>query len=207
MIHQSLPGILLLDSLLCLSLVGCGGAGPLRITKYSGTRGPWCAPNQRVQIGERVVGKVAWGQDKWKNFLLDDTGKEHDPQELADQAWSYLERTGDAPRIMEAYHKDGRYATMTVVSIKPVVVILETGQLPAGADRTIASPERSYWLAQVSSERDHPAYKEGLQWFSPDLKQRPTSLAFSQAGVAEIPLVDGKLKLVHEGAQCKTTRE
>ena len=188
-------------------LVGCGSPTPLKMTKYSGTRGPWCAPNKRVQIGQRVVGTVGMGENKWKNFLVDDGGREYDPEKLADQAWSYLERTGDADYVMRGYHKEGRQTRMTVVAINPVVVVLETRPLPAGADRTIASPERSFWVAQISSERSHPDYRDGMKWFSPDLKQPPTILAFSQDNVATIPLANGKLNLVRSGDECKTTRE
>lgn len=205
--RSRLPMQLLLALLACMAATGCVPTAPLKIRSDSGTRGPWCAPNQRVQLCQRVVGKVGWGEDKWRTFLLDDLGKEYDPEVIANQIWAYLERTGDADKIMKAYHQDGHQTVMTVVAVKPVVVIVEKRQLSAGTDRSIAAPERSYWVAQISSVRGDPEYREGLQWCSPDLKQRPTPLVFSQAGVAEIPLPKGKMHLVHDGAVCKTTRE
>ncbi|MBX7104994.1 MAG: hypothetical protein K1X57_12990 [Gemmataceae bacterium] len=200
----------LLSTLIALTAglgVGCSPATPLKMHKDSGTRGPWCAPNQRVQLGQRVVGKVGWGEDRWKTYLVDDTGREHDPNVIADQVWSYLERTGDANTIMRNYHQDGRHTRMTVIALKPVVVILESRPLPPGASRSIAAPERSYWVAQVSSERSHPDYRDGLRWCSPDLKQPVTPLTFSPAGEAEIPLPNGRLHLIRSGDECRTTRE
>jgi hypothetical protein len=202
MIHRSKLCIAVLDLLLCFSMTGCGGANPLVISKKPPYPGPWCGPHQRVQIGMRVVGHVAFGEKKWKYFLVDDAGKEYDPEKLADQVWSYLERTGDAKKIKEAFSRDGYYPRMIVVSIKPVVVILET--YPAKQLGT--SADRYYWVAQIHAMGD-PIYQEGLQWFSPDLKQRPTNLAFSDAGVAEISLKNGKLKVIREGDKCVSTRE
>jgi hypothetical protein len=194
----------LLELLLCLCLAGCGSAGPLVIRANSKNVGPWCATKQRVQIGQRVVGRVADG-DKWQNFLVDDTGKEHDPRKIAEEVWSYLEKTGDAQKIKEAF-QEGHYPSMSVVSIKPVVVILETN-FSAGLPKQIgSSPERWYWTAQIYTERQ-PVYRDELKWFSPDLKQRPTSLTFSQMGVAEIALTQGTLKLIREGERCRTLRE
>jgi hypothetical protein len=197
--------ISLLDLLLCFSMTGCG-ADPLVIRKND-TNGPWCAPNRRVQFGQRVVGHVGFGENKWKIFLVDDAGKEYDPAKLADQVWSYLERTGDAKIIKEAFTREAYYPGMTIVSIKPIVVILEPNWNADLRKRIGTSPERYHWLALVSAERYPPSFKEGLQWFSPDLKQRPTDLAFSRAGVAEISLKNGKLKLIRAGGDCKITRE
>jgi hypothetical protein len=205
--HRPPPTMWLLAWLAIFALAGCRQAAPLKMRKDSGTLGPWCAASTRVQIGQRVVGTVGWGEKKWKDFLLDDAGKEHDPHVIADRVWSYLERTGDAAGIMNAYHKDGRLTRMTVVTLNPVVVVMESRPLPAGANRSLAAPERSYWVAQVSSLRSHPDYREDMRWFSPDLKQSPTPLHFSQNGVAEITLPQGKLHLVRNGDECTTTRE
>lgn len=205
MIHRSMLCISLFDLLLCFSMTGCG-ASPLRMKNNPRNVGPWCGPNQRVQIGERVVGKVGFGENKWKEFLVDDAGKEHDPEKIADQVWSYLERTGDARKIREDYSKAAYYSSMIVVSINPIVVILETHQDADLRQQLGAAPERYYWVAQVYAMRD-PPYREGLQWFSPDLKQKPVALLFSDAGIAEIALGKGKVKLIRKGDECKTTRE
>jgi hypothetical protein len=160
-----------------------------------------------VQVGERVVGHVGFGEKKWKEFLVDDTGREYDPERIADQAWSYLERTGAAKKIAEAFSKDAHVSTVTLVSISPVVLILETYQ-----DATLLKRPREFaynkwqWRAEVCAFRD-PPFRKGLRWFSPDLKQRPTSVAFSDVGVAQIPLPNGKLKLIRDGDKCKSTRE
>lgn len=191
--------------LLFLFLAGCGGGGPLKIKTNPALPGPWCAPNLRVQIGDRVVGHVGMGENKWKSFLVDDAGKEHDPEKLADQVWSYLEKTGDADKIKEAYTKQGRYPRMVVVSIKPTVVLLETHQFTA-SQNPAGSPQRYYWTAQIYAIA-HPTFTEGMEWFSPDMKQRPTPLSFSKDGVAEIPLAKGKIRVTHESDKCATTRE
>jgi hypothetical protein len=204
-IHMSSkPVWILLDLVLCFSMTGCG-ARPL-VKTHLKVVGPWCAPNHRVQIGERVVGHVHDG-NKWKLFLVDDAGKEYDPDKLADQIWSYLERTGDAKKIEEAFSKEAYQSNITVVSVNPLIVILGTYQDASWLkqNREFAH-KRWFWHSQVSSLGE-PPFREGLQWFSPELKQKPTNLAFSQGGVAEIPLADGKLKLIREGDRCKTTRE
>jgi hypothetical protein len=151
------------------------------------------------------VGQVQ-GQNKWKLFLVDPAGKEYDPEKLADRVWSYLEKTGDAKAFKEAYSNDGFYFRMIIVSINPVVVIVETHQDTASRKQVGSVPDRYYWVAQVYALRDL-IYTDGLRWFSPDLKQRPVALPFSEAGVAEIPLPDGKMTLVRDGDKCKTTRE
>jgi hypothetical protein len=197
---------IVLGLLMCSSITGCSRRGPLVISKKQPDYAPWCGPNQRVQVGQRVVGHVHDGP-KHRDFLVDETGKEHDPEKIAEQTWSYLERTGDAKKIEDASAKDGYQSLMPVVSINPVVVILETYQEDSrrNNNREIAY-KRWNWLAQIQPN-SNPHYREGLRWFSPELKQKPTSLVFSDAGVAEIALPNGKLKLVREGDKCKTTRE
>jgi hypothetical protein len=203
---RSAWGLFLLSLLLCSSMTGCGGPSPLKFSTNPAIVGPWCAANQRVRIGMRVVGKVAWGEDKWKDFLVDDAGKEYDPEKLADQVWSYCEGTGDAKKIKDAYSRDGSSPRMTVVSLKPTIVILETKQDAASSKQGKTSQERYHWLARIRAMGE-PAYQEGLQWFSPDLKQRPTPLTFSKGGVAEIAFKQGKLTLTRNGDACKTARE
>jgi hypothetical protein len=190
---------------LCLSMASCGRPRPLLKTKIRGNGGPWCAPNQRVQIGQRVVGHVHDG-DKWKIFLMDDKGKEYDPDKLAEQTWSYLERTGDAKRIKDACSKAGHYVSLSIVALKPIVVILEMRREDDPRKQLSGSLPRSNWVAQVSVLRD-PPYREDLEWFSPDLKQKPTPLSFSAEGVAEIALSDGRLKLIRNGQEFQTARE
>jgi hypothetical protein len=167
---------------------------------------PWCAANRRVKIGQRVVGRVHDGP-KYKDFLVDDKDKEYDPEEIADRAWSYLERTGDATRIEETLGKDACPTSLSLVSINPVVVILSTHHDPAWQkqNRDFAY-QRWSWTAQIQPNSD-PPFRERLQWFSPDLKQGPTDLAFSEAGVAEIPVPDGKINLVRQGDKCASKRE
>jgi hypothetical protein len=206
MIHHAIVRVALVELLLCVTMTGCGGADPLVMVQNPPNPGPWCGPNQRAQVGQRVVGRVAWGQKKWKFFLVDDAGKEYDPDQMADEIWSYLERTGDAKKMEHAFNSEGFFPRMTIVSIKPVIVILESFQVAPSPKQLGASPARYYWLAQIYAIAN-PAYKEGLQWFSPDLKHRPTALPFSQAGIAEIPLPKGKFKVIRDGDKCKTTRE
>lgn len=188
------------------SLTGCGRPVPLVIRDNQPHYSPWCGPDRRAKIGWRVVGHVHDGA-KHKDFLVDGTGKEHDPEEIADLAWSYLERTGDAREIEEAFVKEAYQSRMPVVSIDPVVVILETYRDPSWRNQARDfARNRWYWTAQIQPNSE-PRFCEGLRWFSPDLKQRPTKLVFSEAGVAEILIPGGKVKLVRSGDICKTTRE
>lgn len=192
---------MLLAVVVCLG--GCAKT-PLKIRKDSGTVGPWCGPNQRAQLGMRVVGKVGWGTDKWKTFLVDDTGKEYDPDDLKEEVWSYLERTGDAKRLMAIHTQERAYPLMTVVALKPLVVTMEMKSDTTPPKRRYPW-ERFHWLSTISVER-RPEYQENMRWFSPDLGQRPTPLRFV-AGVATIPLPKGRLLLSREGEKCKTERE
>ncbi|MGQ0633737.1 MAG: hypothetical protein ACT4QC_03930 [Planctomycetaceae bacterium] len=195
-----------LGILFCCAHSGCGKARPLVFEKNPRAGRPWCAPNERVRVGKRVVGHVHDGP-KYQDFLVDDKGQEHDPEKIADQAWSYLERTGDARKIEGALIKEANQSAMSVVSINPVVVVLETYHDPSWEKQPREfARERWYWRAQVYSLRE-PVFRENLQWFSPDLKQRPTALRFSEAGVAEIALPKGKLTLTREGDKCQTARE
>jgi hypothetical protein len=190
----------------CVCLTGCGRPGPLVISKKQPDYAPWCGPNRRVQIGQRVVGHVHDGP-KQKEFLIDETGKEHDPEKIAEQAWAYLERTGDAKKIGDAFGKEGYQSTMPVVSINPVVVILATHQDAGWLNQPREFAGKAwYWRAQIQPN-SKPRFSDGLQWFSPELKQPPTKLDFSKSGIAEIVLPNGKLKLVREGETCTTTRE
>lgn len=204
MLKQSLR--IVLPFLLCWLPSGCGHPEPLIFPKNRTIVGPWCGPNRRVRIGQRVVGHAHDG-DIWKNFLVDDAGTEYDPDRLADQAWSYLERTGDAARLENALGKDACPSSMTVVSVDPVVVILATYHDPGWLNqkRDFAF-QRWYWRAQVSSVGE-PTYRERLQWFSPELERASTDLPFSPNGVAEIPLARGKLVLRRDGQQIRTARE
>ncbi len=189
-----------------ISIVGCGSNAPLKIEPHLNDKGPWCAPKQRVQIGERVVGKVGWGENKYKNFLVDDEGKEYDTDKIADQCWSYLERTGEARNIEQAFAKDGYLPRMIAVSLKPLVVIVQprwnTHQLKTAGPKL----ERYNWTSTIGSACDSE-YSAGMQWFSPDLEQKITNLTFSEDGVAEIKLKSGRLSLIHDGKQYKTTRD
>jgi hypothetical protein len=191
---------------LSFSMTGCDRSGPLVIIQNQPPYAPWCGPNRRVKIGLKVVGRVHDGA-KHKEFLVDETGKEHDPEQIADHAWSFLERTGYARKIEQAFIKDSYQSRMPVVSINPVVVILELYPDPSWQNRERDfAHHRWSWTAQIQPN-SAPHFSEGLQWFSPELKQRPTKLAFSEAGVAEIRLPRGKIKLVRSGDICKTTRE
>jgi len=196
------PGILL-----CCCVTGCGRPGPLVISKKQPHYAPWCGPNLRVQVGQRVVGHVHDGA-KHKEFLVDETGKEHDPDKIAEQAWSFLESTGDARQIAEGFIKNAHQSTMPVVSINPVVVILETYTEPSWENKNRdPAHERWFWTAQIQPNSDPQHSQARMFWFSPELKQGPTKLTFSEAGVAKIQLPNGLLKVVRDGDTCKTTRE
>src|SRR5262249_36587358 len=151
---------------------------------------PWCGPQVRVKVGDRVVGHVHDGP-KYKDFLVDDAGKEHDPEQIAELVWSYLERSGDARKIEHAFRKDSYQTTMSVVSINPVVVImgsyLDASWLKQNRD---FAHQKWFWRAQIQPNSD-PPFRETLKWFSPDLNKKPIALTFSQTGVAQIALPRG----------------
>ncbi len=196
----------MLGLLCCFSIAACSRPGPLKFNKAHAQHAPWCGPNQRVQIGQRVVGHVHDGP-KHKEFLVDAGGREHDPEKIAEQAWAYLERTGDAKTIAGAFIKDARQTTMSVVSVNPVVVILGSYQDESWLKQPRDSADKSwFWRAQIQPTSD-PPYRDGLKWFSPTLKQPPIALAFSHEGVAEIVLPAGKLTLTRVGDRCQSTRE
>jgi hypothetical protein len=204
MIHSSRLCLALAALLFCLAL-GCGnGGGSSPAAKKNKTTGPWCAAHQRIKIIDHIIGHDQVG-NKYKELFVDDEGQEHDPEKLADQAWGYLEATGDARKIKQAF-SDGQSPDLVIVAIKPLIVILGTHQDANASKKVGDSPGRWYWLGQVATRGD-PAYQKDLQWFSPDLKQKPTKLVFSLGGVAEIPLGNGTLKLTHTGEKCKTERE
>lgn len=186
------------------TLAGCG-PGPLVMKPNAKIPGPWCAPNQRAQIGDRTVGNTPYGP-RHKQFLVDSASREHDPDTIAEQVWSYLERTGDAKTIQDAFAREGSYPKMFVISINPTVVVLATSRDPKLPQTIGTIPKRYYWLAQVYCF-NLIVYQDGLQWFSPDLKQRPTPLTFNPAGQAEIPLTTGKILLKHEADKCTVVRE
>lgn len=197
---------IILGSMWCLLAAGCARPGPLVILKKQPPFAPWCAPNRRVQIGQRVVGHAHDGPVH-RQFLVDETGREHDPQAIAALAWSYLEFAGEAQRIEEAFSKDACSSSLPVISINPVVVVLET--YPDASWRKHKRDfayESWYWRAQIQPNSD-PHFRETMQWFSPELKQGPTRLVFSEGGVAEIVIPKGRLKLIREGNSCKTVRE
>src|SRR5215213_1641830 len=120
MSHRSARRLFLFGLPFSFSVTGCGGPTPLRFHNPTYAI-PWCAPNQRVRIGRRVVGTVGFGENKWKDFLVDDAGKEYDPDKLADQVWSYCEGTGDAKTIKDGLNRDGISSRMTIVSLKPMI--------------------------------------------------------------------------------------
>jgi hypothetical protein len=87
-------------------------------------------------------------------------------------------------------------------------VILETYTEPSwlNKNRDLAH-QRWFWTAQIQPNSDPQQSGDGIQWFSPELEQRPTKLAFSQTGIAEIKLPNGKITVSRQGNLCKTTRE
>lgn len=201
------PILIITGLLVCCSATGCHRPGPLVIRNKQPHYAPWCGANVRVRIGKRVVGHVHDGP-KHKDFLVDESGKEHDPDKIASEAWSYLERTGDGRKIKEAFVNEAIQSTMPVVSINPVVILLVTHTERSWLDKD-RSPghERWFWRAQIQPNSDAQHCREKLLWFSPELKQAPRELKFSDGGVAEIPLPNGTLKVVREGDSIKTTRE
>ncbi len=199
------PGLIV-----ALSWTGCARPAPLHFPKRPRPFAPWCGPQERVRIGQRVVGHVHDG-NKYADFLVDAKGREHDPEQIANRAWAYLERTGDARTIKEALLKHADQTVMSIVAIEPVIVIMDQYH---DASSVVANPDHVsqgwYWRAQIQPNSDPRSGGQGqgrLFWFSPDLKQRPKELTFSDQGVAEIALPNGKLILVREGDTCKSTRE
>lgn len=188
-------------------MAGCGPSGPLVISPKQPEYAPWCGPHQRVKVGERVVGYVNEGP-KHKSFLVDDAGREHDPEKIAQRVWAYLERTGDARKIKDAFVSQGRVTTMPVVSLNPLVVMLETYMEPSWQNQNRDCGHNDwYWTAQIQPNSNPRHSASEVRWCSPELKQGPTKLTFSEDGVAEIRLPSGKIRLIRNGAMCRTERE
>lgn len=190
----------------CLSILSCSRTEPLVFRDNPEIMGPWCAANQRVKIGKRVVGRVHEG-DKWKDFLVDDSDNEYDPDQLAEQVWEYLEGTGDAESLKDGFSKDGSLPRLSIISLKPIVVILEPEWNLTLKKQLGNSLERYHWLSLVSIYRQSPSFHEDMQWFSPELKQRPIKLSFSGDTAVEILISNGRLRLVRDGSVCRITRE
>lgn len=205
MIPRSLSWMCVGALLLSVALVGCGRGPLLKLRTHKGC--PWCSPTRQAQEGERSMGSSFYG-DIWKNFWMDKDGDEHDPEAVGKEVWSYLKEIGYVSTIEDSIRQGRCSPAMRIVSVNPVIVVMQPCQhkryehLKVHLSHGIRHP---FELTQIP-DRDM-YFDEPMQWFSPDLKTAPTEITFSKAGVAEITLPDGKLKLVHEGEWCKITRE
>lgn len=189
-----------------LTLVaGCGPRKLVRLKTKTGC--PWCSPNQQVQVGERSMGKSFYG-DIWREFWVDDNGQEYDPIEVGKQVWQYLEKIGYTRTIDLATRQGQGCAQMRIVSVNPVIVVLYPSEFQrlGGKGKNLSMGTR-HPLELAWTSDAHPEFGAPMQWLSPDFKVGPTDIQFSGAGVAEIPLKIGKLKLVRDGDLCRIVRE
>ena len=153
------------------------------------------------------MGKSFYG-DIWKPFWIDDRGREYDPEEVSKKVWAYLDEIGYTQEIDAGQRAGNCTPWMRIVSVEPVVILMIPCQHRrfAGTDVLVAHGTRS--ALELSFVSDLPLYfDEPMQWASPDLQQGPTTISFSEAGDAEIPLRKGKLTLHHEGESCLVHRE
>ena len=168
---------------------------------------PWCGPHQQVQVGDRSQGKSFYG-DIWKSFWLDDKGNEYDPGQVSQQVWTYLTKVGEVAKIDQARKTGACSSEMRIVSVNPVVVLLEPCQHrrfdPA---KGLVGHGKKLPQELAYTPSGDMYFDEPMQWLSPDLNTGPTTIKFSPDGVATIPLNSGQLRLVHDGEWCKVTRE
>lgn len=191
--------------MLGMVLIGCGQRPLARLRTQAGC--PWCAPHKQVQVGDRSQGKSFYG-DIWKRFWIDDQGNEYDPEQVSQQVWTYLTQVGEAAKIDQTRKTGACSSQMRIVSVNPVVVLLEPCQ-HRRFDPSKGLVGHGTKLAQeLAYTPDSDMYfDEPMQWLSPDLNTGPTLITFSPEGIATIPLKSGQLRLVREGERCKVTRE
>lgn len=146
--------------------------------------------------------------DIWKNFWLDSSGREHDPEKVSQQVWAFIQKNGDLAR-MEKDQEAGQCApAMRIVSLNPTVVLMIPCQHKrfVGTGQHLAHGTRS--ALELSFVPDKEMYfDEPMEWLSPDLRIGRTKVTFSDLGEAEIGLKKGKLKLKRDGEWCVVSRE
>lgn len=153
------------------------------------------------------MGKSFYG-DIWKDFWLGVSGEEYDPEVVSEQAWDYLKATGEVSKISQALQTGRCPAQMRIVSVSPIVVLIQPCQHKRFADQKVHVSHGTKSAQELSFVPDRDMYfDEPMLWLSPDLGKGPTAITFSATGTAEISLGSGKLKLVHEGDFCKISRE
>jgi len=199
------PGSCWLIVLLGSTLIGCGPGPLVRVRDHQGC--PWCEPGKQTRLGLRSMGKSFYG-DIWRERWVDPSRREYDPFQVSEQVWDYLRSTGDVARIEAALRAKKCSEWMRIVSVDPIIVIM----IPCQHERFTASKVMTSHGTRMAMElaytpTDLMYFSEPMRWLSPDLKQGPTVITFSDKGEAEIPLKNGKLKLVHEGERCKISRE
>ena len=153
------------------------------------------------------MGQSFYG-DIWKDFWLDDSGKEYDPEVVSKKVWDYLKTTGDVSKIDKALQSGKCPAQMRIVSLNPIVILVQPCQHKRFEHLKVHVSHGTKSAQELSFVPDRDMYfDEPMLWLSPDLKTGLTAITFSVAGTAEISLDKGKLKLVHEGDFCKVSRE
>lgn len=190
---------------LLVPLPGCGQRQLVRLETRKGC--PWCGPNRQVQVGERSMGKSFYG-DIWKEFWIDDSGREYDPAEAGQQVWDYIATTRLAKTIDDARQHNQACAQMQIIAVDPMIVLLYPSehQRLRGVGQNLSMGTR-HPMELASTPDRVPVFAEPMHWLSPELKTGPVEIRFSESGVAEIPLTAGKIRLVRAGDQCRITRE
>lgn len=153
------------------------------------------------------MGKSFYG-DIWREFWIDESGQEYDPEEIGKQVLEYIATTPLGKEIEDARQRRQATAQMRIVSVDPVIVLLYPSEYQrlqgVGQNLSMGTthPVELAWTAKTD-----PEFAEPMQWLSPDLKAGPTDITFSETGEAAIPLARGKIKLVHTGDRCQISRE
>jgi hypothetical protein len=193
----------LVAAILSAFVMGCGGGGGRRLKANTTPQCPWVAPNRQAEAAYVHVRDHGWGGGgTGYNVWIDESNAEHKIEHVQERVWAYMEKTGVAASI-KAAETNGQLSTRAaIVSIKPTIALLVP--CPPYGPR---NPYKGRHGADEVGFGISVSYHDGMQWCSPDLKQRPTEIKFSDKGVAEIVLPTGKLRLVRESRRCSVARE
>lgn len=197
--------LVLIVACLLGSTSGCGRGSLDHLETRIGS--PWCGKNQQVQVGDRTVGQTFYGPIS-REFWIDDSGHEYDPEEVGKKVWEYIGKTSLKGSIESAVKQQKACAQMQIISVKPVVVLMFPSEYQRrnGVGNNLSMGTR-HPLELCYVPKSDLVFAEPMQWFSPDLDVKPTTIQFNASGEALLPIKKGNIKLLHFDDKCKISRE